>query len=100
MTNPADYQSVVTQSKVLNEYQKQALMESPDELSEDFKLDMISFLTGFDQRSSARDEEYTKKLKELIAGYRTTIAGLSVNDEERAKRLEEVEAIEKALSSS
>lgn len=100
MTNTADYQTVVTQSTLLNEYQKQALLESPDELPDDFKQDMIRFLTGFDERSSARGEEYTKKLKEIIAGYRAKIAGLPVSDEDRANFLQEVETIEKTLSSN
>lgn len=100
MTNPADYHNVVVQSTLLNAYQKQALLDGSDELPGGFKQDMITFLTGFDKRSAARDAEYTTKLKELIAGYRAKIAGLSASDEERVKRLEEVDVIEKTLGES
>lgn len=99
MIDPADYQRVVSQSKLLNEYQKQAFLDHPDELPEDFKEDIISLLNGFSERSQARDRDYTKKLKEIIAGYRVKIAGLPMSDEARTKLLQEAETIEKALIS-
>lgn len=97
MTNPADYQYAVATSRLLNEYQKEAFLDHPDEFPQDFKQNIVELLTGFDERSQAREKEYLKKIKELFAGYRTKLATLpGVSEEDRVRLLEEADRLETA----
>lgn len=98
MTNPADYQNIVTQSKLLNEYQKQAFLDHPDELPLDFRQDIINLLMGFDERSKGREKEYGEGLTKVFVDYRAKLETLTgVSEEERARLLKEADELEKTI---
>ncbi|MBI4066287.1 hypothetical protein HY411_01080 [Candidatus Gottesmanbacteria bacterium] len=95
MTNPADYQRVVTKSKLLNQYQKEAFLNHPNELPQDFKQDIINLLTGFDERSKAREQKYKEEFKKAFDRYRLKLQILTgVSDEERVRLVEESDKLE------
>lgn len=98
MTNPADYQRVVAQSKLLNEYQKEAFLDHTDELPLDFKQDIINLLTGFDERSNMREEAYKAELVKVFIDYKQKLQTLAgVSEEERARLGEEADKLKAVL---
>jgi len=98
MTDAADYQREVAKSRLLNDYQKEAFLDHPDELPDDFKLDIINLLSGFDERSQAREEEYIEGLTNAFVAYRAKLQTLpGVPHEERARLLKEADDLENAV---
>ena len=94
MTTIDDYKDTILSSKLLDPYQRDAMLDGAQELPEDFLQFVTKILTDFDTRSQKREAEYKEKLQEVFAKYKHTIQSMSdISDEEKKKLLDESETL-------
>ena len=94
MSTIDNYKKAVINSRLLNPYQRDGLLDGVEEMPEEFLQSVTKILTDFDVRSRKREEEYKAKLQEAFAKYKHTIQSMSdMSEEEKKKLLDESEAL-------
>ena len=94
MSTIDNYKQAVINSRLLNPYQRDGLLDGVEEMPEEFLQSVTKILTDFDARSQKREKEYKEKLQEAFAKYTQTIQSMpDINDEEKQKLLHEAQAL-------
>lgn len=93
-----DYKKAVIESRLLNPYQRDGLLDGAEEMPEQFLQSVTKILTDFDARSQKREGEYKEKLQDAFAKYKDTIQSMpDISDEEKKKLLEESETLRSSV---
>ncbi len=99
MDNTNTYLKAVTNSRLLNQYEKDALLDHPEELPEDYKINVAKILTEFDTRSQERQKEFLDSLQKAFDKYKEAL--LTIKDlphERRELYLKNAEVIVAAIN--
>ncbi|MBI4066285.1 hypothetical protein HY411_01070 [Candidatus Gottesmanbacteria bacterium] len=79
-----NYKQAVLSSKLLDSYQRDAMLDGVEEYPEEYLEVMTQILVQFDERAQARDHAYKEKLSEAFDRYERTIG--EITDLEPTKR--------------
>ncbi len=100
MSTIDDYKKAVIDSRLLNPYQRDGLLDGAEEMPEQFLQSVTKILNEFDGRSKKREEEYKQQLAAAFAKYKNTIRSMKdVNDEEKQKLIDESQTLESSVLS-
>lgn len=93
-----DYKKAVIESRLLNPYQRDGLLDGAEEMPEEFLMSVTKILTDFDARSQKRETEYKEKLQEVFATYKQTIQSMpDMPSDEKQKLLDESQTLESSV---
>lgn len=100
MASVDDYKKAVSESKLLNEFEKKAMLDGAESLPQDFIEQMIPVLTDFDERTAEREQAYLKEIGEAFGEFKNEIGSIpGLSDEKRKLYLEKAETLHKAILS-
>lgn len=82
-----DYKQIVLSSKLLNPYQRDAMLDGVEEMPEEYLEAMTEILGQFDERSWRREKALEEKITKAFGRYEETILNLAHLDTTRKEKL-------------